>query len=879
VGAAVDIVAAAFNSVRNVGNTNSGDASSSSGDSSDPGSLADRGHNRGARAPPQPDACQLGELTAAVQQLKTAQQRQITQLQQQLQQQLQTAVQQQAADLSQQADTAARQASLAFEAQHAALVQTQQQQHDQRYDALTQQVHRLQAALQRQQQQQQQQHPSEQVAAAVHQRVADLAKQLTAFQQQQAQQQQRYAQQQQHQQQLMSTLQEQVESLQQRRQQQDDTTQPQPAIPAQELTTLQQGLATLQQAVTTLQQQYTAMQQQHASSAQLCSEREQQLQTSLEKQESLVNLTFEDTKRLDQDSVQLSARLDRELARLEVRHIQQQQVQHKHAAALKEVREVMQQCQAGIKDLQGKSSGLLQEVYGKDGGLSATVRTLCGTSTRYGKQQHQMQQQLAAVDKQLRQLQQCNQQPQPVAAPPLEDAADSHSAASQPPQQQERPLAPQRQQQQQQQEVPPAVSDAAAAAAAAMAAAEAAQVQVEQLTQQVQAQLSALAALPLRTVEDAATVRTALDRGASAYMELGQVRESLGQLDTQITEASRQLTDQQRHVRQLQQQQQGCHIAIRSSMPLQRMQLRDMISATAGVDQADILGITVFSGSAVSAAEGAPQLVRPQQQAPPPQQLGHTLALQPGVPWGQQQRPQQQQQQEGVHRQQQPPLAPPGLSRPLHPQQQQQGQDRLAAPPGLGTELQQMLPPPPPQPQQQQQLPPPPPSPPQQQQQQLPPPPPPQPQQQQHLPPPPPSPPQQQLPPPLPPPQQQQQAPPPPPPPQQPQQQRLSQPREQPQPTILYRVKVTSPEVAARIVSKTTKSRLHEARTGVYVEHWLTPSQLSERRSMDGLISELKQQRTPWRWALERPTELQKLVRSPNGRRHWQVAYPSPATN
>jgi hypothetical protein len=48
---------------------------------------------------------------------------------------------------------------------------------------------------------------------------------------------------------------------------------------------------------------------------------------------------------------------------------------------------------------------------------------------------------------------------------------------------------------------------------------------------------------------------------------------------------------------------------------------------------------------------------------------------------------------------------------------------------------------------------------------------------------------------------------------------------------------------------------------------------------MEGLISQLKRERTPWRWALERPTELQKQVRGPNGRWHWQVAYPSPATN
>jgi predicted nucleic acid-binding Zn-ribbon protein len=396
-----------------------------------------------------------------------------------------------------------------------------------------------------------------------------------------------------------------------------------------------------------------------------------------------------------------------------------------------------------------------------------------------------------------------------------DEQADSLSATTPARQQQAAHPAPQ---QRRSQDAPMDATAGTSVAAAAKETAEAAAAQVRQLQQQVQAcesQLSALSTLPLTTPDEAVAVRTALDRGASAHMELGQVREELATVGTQAAAAQQQLGHMQQQVSRLSQQLQGCHIAVRTRVQLPRAQLKAMLCTASGVDAADLHGITLLSNSTDSEAEAALRLVRSQQGAPAlPQQ-------QQQRPWGpgqlrQQQQEQQQRPQEPSQQQQGQgqPVAPPGLLRPPpqpRQQQQQQGPGQPAAPPGLAGAGQQHPParpsPPPPQP-------------------------------------------------------------------------RPTQPQGQPQPLYLYRLKVASPEVAKRLVSRPTKHRLHEAGTGVYVEHWLTPSQLSARRNMRPFLSGLQERHIHWRWSIDDPLQVEQQVRAADGRPHWRLVHlPSPPSN
>jgi hypothetical protein len=84
---------------------------------------------------------------------------------------------------------------------------------------------------------------------------------------------------------------------------------------------------------------------------------------------------------------------------------------------------------------------------------------------------------------------------------------------------------------------------------------------------------------------------------------------------------------------------------------------------------------------------------------------------------------------------------------------------------------------------------------------------------------------------------------------------------------------VASPEVADRLVSPPSKHRLHQGGTGVFVERWLTPSQVQDRRNLRHLTQQLQQKGTQWRWSPTQPTQLQQRVRGPDGRWRWQV-YP-----
>jgi len=106
--------------------------------------------------------------------------------------------------------------------------------------------------------------------------------------------------------------------------------------------------------------------------------------------------------------------------------------------------------------------------------------------------------------------------------------------------------------------------------------------------------------------------------------------------------------------------------------------------------------------------------------------------------------------------------------------------------------------------------------------------------------------------------------------------QQLRPPHQQQPPVTIYRVKVASPEVAARLVSPAAKAKLHQGGTGIYVEHWLTPSQLQARRNMRPLIQQLQQRNIHCRWSLEQPTELQQRVQGPDQRWRWQAVYPPP---
>jgi hypothetical protein len=102
------------------------------------------------------------------------------------------------------------------------------------------------------------------------------------------------------------------------------------------------------------------------------------------------------------------------------------------------------------------------------------------------------------------------------------------------------------------------------------------------------------------------------------------------------------------------------------------------------------------------------------------------------------------------------------------------------------------------------------------------------------------------------------------------------QQQQQRQQTVLYRLQVTSPEAAARLVSASTKHKLHQGATGIYLEHWLTPSQVQARRNLRPLIQQLQQQHTQWRWSLAHPTQLQQHVLGPDRRWRWQAVYPPP---
>jgi hypothetical protein len=87
---------------------------------------------------------------------------------------------------------------------------------------------------------------------------------------------------------------------------------------------------------------------------------------------------------------------------------------------------------------------------------------------------------------------------------------------------------------------------------------------------------------------------------------------------------------------------------------------------------------------------------------------------------------------------------------------------------------------------------------------------------------------------------------------------------------------VASPEVADRLVSPHTKRRLHQGGTGIYVERWLTPSQVQDRRNLRRVTQELQQQGIHWRWSLVQPTSLQQRVRGPDNCWRWQVYPPLP---
>jgi hypothetical protein len=552
---------------------------------------------------------------------------------------------------------------------------------------------------------------------------------------------------------------------------------------------LQQELATLQQQFATLQQQ-----QQQASSDELAlRELQQSLRTSLEEVEALTQLTFGET-----------ARLSKECATLHVLHGQNREALQRHAASLRQVGEVATQSQAALRVQQPRVEHLEQTVCGKKAGLSTSVRPLDAASTKHGEQLRQLAQRATTAETQLKEL-----QARPLLAPPAAqqqrdagDTADNHSAA---PQRRDQRCALQ---QQQQQDVPVnAAADAAAAAAAAAAATAEAHAELQQQMQTCQDQLSALSKVPLTTPEEAAAVRTALDRGANAHMEVGQVREQLGKLGTELKAAQQQLNNQQLNLQRLQQQQQGCHIAVKTRQPHARAELRAILCNASGVDPADLQGFTLLSNSPGSAAEVALQLVRSQQGAPAPQQPQQQRAVQhgPGMDG-------RRQQQAGEQQRQQPWSGPPGLPPPPLPtaHRQRQQQDQPATPPGLAPMAQQ-YPPPPPSPVQQ---------------------------------------------------------------PRQPDRQ-----RERPGPLIVYRLKVASPEVAERLVSAATKNQLKQAGTAVFVEPWLTPSQMSARRNLSGFIATLKAQRTGWRWSQAHPTQLECKVRVSEGAWRWQVAFPPPHPN
>ena len=113
-----------------------------------------------------------------------------------------------------------------------------------------------------------------------------------------------------------------------------------------------------------------------------------------------------------------------------------------------------------------------------------------------------------------------------------------------------------------------------------------------------------------------------------------------------------------------------------------------------------------------------------------------------------------------------------------------------------------------------------------------------------------------------------------PPPPPSPQQSRQpTQPQQQP--LVIYRLKVASPEVAAKLVSAATKRQLHQAGTAVYVEHWLSPSQLSARHALRPFTRDLERGHVQWRWSLAQPTQVEQRVRAQNGSWHWLATYPS----
>ena len=827
---------------RGSNNSHSSSGSSSANRNSPADTAAGADSQGAARAP----TAQLLSKEPAIQhqrqQLATALEQGLRIIQQQ-QQQLQRAAEQRLREASEQQSAAL---CVSYEARTEALLQAQQQQHREQCITLQQQVAAHMQQLQQQwaQHEPHQQQPAVGELAELRHGLAALQQQCAALQQQQQQQQEPHnrsdseqqqpshatlavaalraelailrqrcstledQQQQQHQQQqcpcatAVAALQESVTALQlqcaalHEQQQRQQLPQPVPQPATQEaVDALHQELATLQQQFATLQQQ-----QQQASSDELAlREREQSLRTSLEEVEALTQLTFGET-----------ARLSKECAALYVLHSQNREALQRHAASLRQVGEVATQSQAALRVQQPRVEHLEQTVCGKKAGLSASVRSLEAASTKHNDQLRQLAQRATAAETQLKEL-----QARPLLAPPAarqqqdaRDSADSHSAA---PQQSGPRCAPQ-QRPQQGMPVDTAADAAAAAAAAAATAAAATAAAHAELQQQVQAcqnQLSALSRVPLTTHEEAAAVRTALDRGANAHMELGQVREQLGKLGTEVKAAQQQLCEQQVHLQRLQQQQQGCHIAVKTRQPHTRAELRAILCNASGVDPTDLQGFALLSNSPGSAAEVALQLVRSQQGAPAPPQPQQQRTVQQGLMPGMEGRRQQQAREQ---QRQQPWSGPPGMPPPPlpAPQQQRQQQDQPAAPPGLAPMAQQ-YPPPPPSPVQQ---------------------------------------------------------------PRQPDRQ-----RERPGPLIVYRLKVASPEVAERLVSAATKNQLKQAGTAVFVEPWLTPSQMSARRNLSGFIATLKAKGTSWRWSQAHPTQLEQKVRVSEGDWRWQLAFPPPPSN
>ena len=94
---------------------------------------------------------------------------------------------------------------------------------------------------------------------------------------------------------------------------------------------------------------------------------------------------------------------------------------------------------------------------------------------------------------------------------------------------------------------------------------------------------------------------------------------------------------------------------------------------------------------------------------------------------------------------------------------------------------------------------------------------------------------------------------------------------------VLYRLRVAFPQDAARVVSPAVKHNLHRSATGIYVEPWLSQSQLQARLNLQPVIRQLSQRGVRWRWSHSRPTRLEHLHHDPaTGCRRWQAVYPSP---